>query len=291
MIRIKQDPDALDLTNHPQHLLSPTIEHDVDGDDEEEENYSGEDDTHDCIPKKATYDSGFVDTSDENNSSIMVKQERNHHHYHSTPLRPQQIHAHIRHPSTSSSTCSSPTPQEQSNDKECRNTRFLGSRAVSILNHWFQLNRDYPYPDDDRTDQLANEAGITQKQVKKWFANKRVRSQLCYKPLYRSRKTRNPPSQQPPPPPPQTNYNYIINHNNIATPSSNFSQPTNPMLFNPMATSMMMFMMQQHFMSTMMNSGLPQIPIPPPLPTINSAPPSSTTPPKKNVDRITRFWL
>ena len=30
--------------------------------------------------------------------------------------------------------------------------------------------------------------GITQKQVKKWFANKRVRSQMCYKPLYRSRK-------------------------------------------------------------------------------------------------------
>jgi hypothetical protein len=35
----------------------------------------------------------------------------------------------------------------------------LGSRAVSVLNHWFQLNRDYPYPDDERTDQLANEAG------------------------------------------------------------------------------------------------------------------------------------
>lgn len=69
--------------------------------------------------------------------------------------------------------------------------RFLGSRAVAVLNHWFQLNREYPYPDDERTDQLANEAGITQKQVKKWFANKRVRSQLCYKPLYRSRKVKS----------------------------------------------------------------------------------------------------
>jgi len=68
--------------------------------------------------------------------------------------------------------------------------RFLGSQAVSVLNHWFQLNREYPYPDDDRTEQLANEAGITQKQVKKWFANKRVRSQMCYKPLYRSRKVK-----------------------------------------------------------------------------------------------------
>ena len=47
MIRIKQDPDALDLTNRPQHLLSPTIEHD----DDEEDNFSGEDDLHDCIRK------------------------------------------------------------------------------------------------------------------------------------------------------------------------------------------------------------------------------------------------
>ena len=37
MIRIKQDPDTLDLTNHPPG--------------EEEDDLSGEDDTHDCIPK------------------------------------------------------------------------------------------------------------------------------------------------------------------------------------------------------------------------------------------------
>ncbi|CAF3253821.1 unnamed protein product [Rotaria sp. Silwood2] len=278
MIRIKQDPDALDLTNRPQqHLLSPTIDHEDDDDDDE--NFSTEDDTHDCLPKKTTYDSGFVDTSDVNNSSIMVKQEQNHHHhYHSTPLRPQQIHSHIRHPSTSSSTCSSPTRQEQSNDKECRNTRFLGSRAVAILNQWFQSNRDYPYPDDERTEQLANEAGITQKQVKKWFANKRVRSQMCYKPLYRSRKPRNSTSTIPERQT-QTNYNYIINHNNIATP------PTNSMLFNPMATSMMMFMMQQHFLTSMMTGGFSQAPIAPP------PQPSITNTRKPNVDRITRFWL
>jgi len=250
----------------------------------------------------------------------MIKQERNRHHYHSTPLRPQQIHSHIRHPSTSSSTCSSATNQERLHspvdDKECRNTRFLGSRAVSVLNHWFQSNRDYPYPDDERTDRLAREAGITQKQVKKWFANKRVRSQMCYKPLYRSRKSRNSssirqaqnqvPSTIPTPSSaptiqtrrPQTNYNYIINHNNIATPTSlpdfsNIFSGQNPALFNPMAASMMMFMMQQHLMTTMMAAaGLPQLPstpIAPPPPTQTSN--SSTTPKKTNVDRITRFWL
>ena len=47
MIRIKQEPDALDLTNQPRHLLSPTHEHE----DDDEDNFSGEDDTHDCLPK------------------------------------------------------------------------------------------------------------------------------------------------------------------------------------------------------------------------------------------------
>jgi hypothetical protein len=35
MFTIKQDPDALDLTNRPQHLLSPSIDNEDDDDDEE----------------------------------------------------------------------------------------------------------------------------------------------------------------------------------------------------------------------------------------------------------------
>ncbi|CAF1089952.1 unnamed protein product [Rotaria sordida] len=328
---IKQEPDALDLTNRPQHLLSPSIENEDDDDeylpseDEQHTNHNNQQRNNFHI-KKSTYDSGFIDTSDENNDLTMVKQERNRHHYHSTPLRSQQINSHhIRHPSTSSSTCSSSTHQERSHspvdDKECRNTRFLGSRAVAVLNHWFQSNRDYPYPDDERTDRLAREAGITQKQVKKWFANKRVRSQMCYKPLYRSRKSRNlssirqnqnqvssivsTPSSATATTTtttqtrrPQTNYNYIINHNNIATPTSlpdfnNVFSGPNPPLFNPMAASMMMFMMQQHLMTTMMAAaGLPQLPSTPTAPsTPTSTTNTSTTPKKTNVDRITRFWL
>lgn len=63
------------------------------------------------------------------------------------------------------------------------------------------------------------------------------------------------------------------------------------MLFNPMA---MMFMMQQHFMSTMMTTTLPQVPIIPPvsLPSIDIKSSTITTSPKKsNGDRIKRFWL
>ena len=69
----------------------------------------------------------MINSSRISNSFSIISIERNRHHYHSTPLRPQQIHTHIRHPSTSSSTCSSPTNQERSHspvdEKECRNTR------------------------------------------------------------------------------------------------------------------------------------------------------------------------
>ena len=45
---IKQDPDALDLTNRSQHLLSPSLENDDDDDDEDddEEYMQSEDDQH-----------------------------------------------------------------------------------------------------------------------------------------------------------------------------------------------------------------------------------------------------
>jgi len=72
--------------------------------------------------------------------------------------------------------------------------RFLGAKAVSLLNKWFMENKEYPYPDETTTNQLAKEADISAKQVKKWFANKRVRSQLCCKPIQRNRKKRRMPN-------------------------------------------------------------------------------------------------
>ena len=68
-----------------------------------------------------------------------------------------------------------------------KGTRFLSTKAVSLLNQWFQENRDYPYPDECTTDFLAKQAEISAKQVKKWFANKRVRSQMCCKPMNRNK--------------------------------------------------------------------------------------------------------
>ena len=47
---IKQDPDALDLTNRSQHLLSPSLEND-DDDDDEEYMQSEDDQHHDHLPE------------------------------------------------------------------------------------------------------------------------------------------------------------------------------------------------------------------------------------------------
>jgi hypothetical protein len=70
------------------------------------------------------------------------------------------------------------------NDKA---NRFFADGVVDVLTRWFLLNENYPYPDEATTRQLANEANISAKQVRKWFANKRVRSNKCMKQSYRKR--------------------------------------------------------------------------------------------------------
>ncbi len=47
---------------------------------------------------------------------------------------------------------------KEENSSEEKSTRFLGNTAVSILLQWFHQNKDYPYPDEATTDQLAREA-------------------------------------------------------------------------------------------------------------------------------------
>ena len=59
--------------------------------------------------------------------------------------------------------------------------RFFADGVVDILNKWFLENQTYPYPDENMTNILAKEANISAKQVRKWFANKRVRSNKCVK--------------------------------------------------------------------------------------------------------------
>ena len=71
-----------------------------------------------------------------------------------------------------------------------RTNRFFPDTVVDILNKWFYENLDYPYPDESMTNVLAKEANISAKQVRKWFANKRVRSNKCYKQTFRKKECR-----------------------------------------------------------------------------------------------------
>ena len=54
--------------------------------------------------------------------------------------------------------------------------KFLTSEAVSLLQAWYDKHEDHPYPDEDTVEDLAREAKVSVPQVKKWMANKRVRS-------------------------------------------------------------------------------------------------------------------
>jgi len=71
-----------------------------------------------------------------------------------------------------------------------RVNRFFPDKVVDVLNKWFFENQEYPYPDDNMTNFLAKEANISAKQVRKWFANKRVRSNKCFKQTCRTKKDR-----------------------------------------------------------------------------------------------------
>jgi hypothetical protein len=71
-----------------------------------------------------------------------------------------------------------------------RVNRFFPDKVVDVLNKWFFENQEYPYPDDNMTNVLARDANISAKQVRKWFANKRVRSNKCLKTTCRTKKDR-----------------------------------------------------------------------------------------------------
>lgn len=76
--------------------------------------------------------------------------------------------------------------------RQGRGNRFFPDHVVDILNKWFFANQEYPYPDENMTNILAREANISAKQVRKWFANKRVRSNKCYKQNLRTRLNSTP---------------------------------------------------------------------------------------------------
>ena len=61
-------------------------------------------------------------------------------------------------------------------NKEAKGNKHLNQMAIRIMKTWYQRNIRHPYPSQDTAEFFAKAGGITVEQVKKWFANKRMRS-------------------------------------------------------------------------------------------------------------------
>ena len=69
--------------------------------------------------------------------------------------------------------CISPSlPQENST----ANNQPLKSKAVAIMQQWYDQNATDPYPKKGEIETMAQQARITEAQVKKWFTNRRHRN-------------------------------------------------------------------------------------------------------------------
>ena len=89
--------------------------------------------------------------------------------------------------STSNTTSSPETPCLSSTDSAMLSSRTsvtaptnktrsrLTATAISIMERWYQQNEEHPYPNQDTTQLLATSGNISPEQVKKWFANRRLR--------------------------------------------------------------------------------------------------------------------
>ena len=53
---------------------------------------------------------------------------------------------------------------------------MLNGKAVKVMDTWFNHHRGYPYPCARQVRAIAEEAGISPQQVRKWFANRRIRT-------------------------------------------------------------------------------------------------------------------
>lgn len=59
--------------------------------------------------------------------------------------------------------------------KPMSKSTFPNNVAHRIMNNWYERNSEHPYPSYDTAEVMAKAGGITVEQVKKWFANKRLR--------------------------------------------------------------------------------------------------------------------
>lgn len=57
-----------------------------------------------------------------------------------------------------------------------RTKKLLNPAAVQLMENWYIVNVDHPYPNESTVEYFVKHGQITPNQVRKWMANKRVRS-------------------------------------------------------------------------------------------------------------------
>ncbi len=65
--------------------------------------------------------------------------------------------------------------------KRQANNHPLSTEAVQIMNNWYLANITRPYPDDNTIASLVEQTLLNPGQIRKWFANRRMRSRNTYK--------------------------------------------------------------------------------------------------------------
>ena len=82
------------------------------------------------------------------------------------------LNSHTTHDSGYESDVSTSSPVKE--HKPSR--KFLSSKAVQMMEKWYEQNLHHPYPSDELVNYFAENGNISKTQVRKWMANKRVRS-------------------------------------------------------------------------------------------------------------------
>ena len=73
------------------------------------------------------------------------------------------------------------TPDSVNKQKRRHNNKPLDNQAVMILNTWYLANEKHPYPTIQCICQMARKTGLAHAQIRKWLANRRLRSSNTYK--------------------------------------------------------------------------------------------------------------
>jgi hypothetical protein len=92
--------------------------------------------------------------------------------------KPNDICAFFSNSSASDNSSLSDGTVKMKENKQCDGSarKTISPEVIEIMQEWYNQNFDHPYPSDETVRDLASRGGITVTQVKKWFANKRVRS-------------------------------------------------------------------------------------------------------------------